>query len=88
MNKKIICEVNPSMFKQIVLFYEDEELVGDERIPFSDLVNYLITTCYAEQCYDLHLFGNWSYLEGIIQNINTQEATQYNIHRINIEVNK
>jgi len=53
----------------------------------SDLANFLLNTCYTENCYNLHFIGNWKFLEGIIEEISTEETTKYNTNKIQMEIN-
>lgn len=84
---KIVCNIDPSLGLQHVYYFENDKQVKEENIPFSDLVNYLIVTCYQNNTYNLHLLGNWKYLEGVIEQISIEEQTKYNTHKILLEVN-
>lgn len=84
---KIICRIDPGLGQQHVLFYQDDKLETQEAVPMSDLANFLLNTCYTENCYNLHFIGNWKFLEGIIEEISTEETTKYNINKIQMEIN-
>lgn len=68
-------------------YFQDEKLESTEAIPYSSLGLYLLNSCYQEDCYNLHLFGNYKFLEGIIQEITAEEATKYNKNKILMEIN-
>lgn len=68
-------------------YFQDEKLESTEAIPYSSLGLYLLNSCYQEDCYNLHLFGNYKFLEGIIQEISTEEVTKYNKNKIQMEIN-
>lgn len=87
MKTKIVCNIEPGLMKQTVFYYKGEQLISSERIEMNNLVNYLLGVCYSDNIYNLHLLGNWSYLSGIIEQIQTEEVTKYSENRIIIEVN-
>ena len=84
---KIVCDINPNLGAQHLYYYEDGKLTSEENIALSDLVDYLIATCYSDNIYNIHLFGNWQFLEGIVEQISIEEQTKYNTHKILLEVN-
>lgn len=83
----IICRVDPGLGLQHVDYYDNNQLLNSEAIPYSELCNYLIAACYQENCFNLHLFGNWKFLEGLIQGISAEEQTKYNANKILLEIN-
>ena len=84
---KIVVNIEPGLRDQHVSFFENEKLEAQEAIPMNDLVKYLIGTCYTENCYNVHFMGNQQYIQGLIQELSVEENTQYNTHKILIEVN-
>ena len=84
---KIVCNIDPGLGLQHIYYYEDDKKVSEESIAFSDLVNYLIATCYQDNIYNIHLLGNWQYLQGIIEEISIEEMSKFNTHKILLEVN-
>ena len=84
---KIVCRIDPGLGLQHVYYFQDEKLESTEAIPYSSLGLYLLNSCYQEDCYNLHLFGNYKFLEGIIQEITAEEATKYNTNKIQMEIN-
>lgn len=84
---KIICKIDPSLGKQHILFYDNEKCEDQEAVEMNGLIEYLIHTCYTSNCYNVHFIGNWQYIQGLIEQLSTQEAVQYNTHKILIEVN-
>lgn len=84
---KIVCNVEPGMALQSVLYYKNDVLQNTEQVAFSDLAPYLINACYQENCYNLHLVGVWSFLQGLYEEILSEEVAQYNTNKIQIEVN-
>lgn len=84
---KIVCRIDPGLGRQHVMFFKDDVLETQESVALTDLVNFLLKTCYTENCYNLHFIGNQQFLEGIVEEISREEATEYNTHKIIIEVN-
>ena len=84
---KIVCKIDPGLGMQQVLYFDNEQLETQEVIPLKDLIPYLLSTCYKENCYDVHFIGAWPFLEGIVQNLLTEEATKYKSNKIIIGVN-
>ena len=84
---KIVCNIEPGLGQQHVMFFKDDKLETQEAVPMSELVNFLLHTCYTEGCYNLHFIGNEKFVWGIAQDITANEVTYYNTNKINIEVN-
>lgn len=84
---KIVCKVDPGLGLQSVYYFQDEKVENIESIPYANLAQYLLNACYQEDCYDVHLVGNYKFLEGLIQEISTEEATKYSTHKITMEIN-
>jgi hypothetical protein len=43
--------------------------------------------CDRYDTYNVHLFGNENYIDGLIQDINQYQVTNYSNKKINFEVN-
>lgn len=84
---KIVCNIDLGLGLQHVYYFKNDKQISEESIAFSDLVNYLVATCYQDNIYNIHLFGNQKYLEGIIEQISIEEQTKYSTHKILLEVN-
>ena len=84
---KIICRIDAGLGKQHILFYKDEKLEYEESVDMNTLIDWLVHTCYTENCYNVHFMGNWQYIQGLVQELSMEEITKYNIHKILIEVN-
>ena len=76
---KIVVKIEPGMAEQTIMYYDKSAVIGSER--------HLMHKCYDEECFNLHLVGPWTYLEGVVMGINGEEQTLYRMNKINIEVN-
>ena len=84
---KIVCTVEPGLGFQTVNYYEKDKLIKTDKKEIESLAKFLIAECYANNCYNLHLIGSFPYLTGIIEEISIEENTNYNTHKILLEVN-
>ena len=84
---KIVVKIEPGMAEQTIMYYDKSAIIGSERHEMCGLVEYLMHKCYDEECFNLHLVGPWTYLEGVVMGINGEEQTLYRMNKINIEVN-
>lgn len=83
---KILCRVEPGLGQHKVYYYENDILQSIEQIDYKDLAVYLISSCHNDNCYDLYLTGSPLFLQDLIENIKTKEASEYNESKIKIEV--
>ena len=86
MNKKVLCMVEPGLATHTIFYYEDDVLTYTKKVTYDDLADYLLTLCYGKGCYDLYLSGNPTFLQGIREDLQTEEATKYSNNKIHIEV--
>lgn len=84
---KIVINIDPGLKNQHISFFKNEKLETQEAIPMNDLIKYLLSICYTENCYNVHFIGNWQYIQGLVQELSIEENAQYNTHKILIEVN-
>ena len=84
---KIVCRIDPGLGIQHIIYFKDDKMQTEEGVYLKDLIPYLIKVCYKDNCYNVHFLGNSEFISGIIQNLLTEEATQYSTNKIQIEVN-
>lgn len=84
---KVIVRIDAGLGKQHIAVYKDSECKYQEAVLMNDLIDYLIYTCYKEDCYNVHFMGNWQFIQGLVEELSTEEVTKYNTNKILIEVN-
>lgn len=83
MENKIICFIDAFSTYQKVQ-YPDGQI---DRVAFNDLATLLPQTCHAENIFQIHLYGNSNFCEGLLYEIQNNEMTLYGFNKIEIEVN-
>lgn len=84
---KIVVRIDPGLGRQHVAIYKDNVCKDTEAITMNELIDYLVYTCYQENCYNIHFMGNWQFIQGLVEELSTEEVTKYNTNKILIEVN-
>ena len=84
---KIVVRIDAGLGKQHVLIYKNDKCEYQEAVDMDILTDFIIRTCYQENCYNVHFMGNWQFIQGLVEELSTEEATKYNTNKILIEVN-
>lgn len=85
----ICCNIEIGALKQEVYHYDNItgkfDKIGHTNIDF--LSDYMVLQCYNLKDYSIHLYGNKSYCDGIVENIYNSEIKNYNQKKVYVEVN-
>jgi len=84
--KKIVSVIKPFVVNQNVFVYEDGNKIDVLSVPLNDIQNILVNTAIQHEVTDIELIGSKKYLNGIINKIKETEMSQYNEHKLNINI--
>lgn len=84
--KKIVSVIKPFVVKQNVFVYEDGNKIDVLSVPLNDIQNILVNTATQYEVTDIELIGSKKYLNGIVNKIKETEMSQYNEHKLNINI--
>ena len=84
--KKIVSVIKPFVVNQNVFVYEDGNKIDVLSIPLNDIQNILVNTATQYEVTDIELIGSKKYLNGIVNKIKETEMSQYNEHKLNINI--
>ena len=84
--KKIVSVIKPFVVNQNVFVYEDGNKIDVLSVPLNDIQNILVNTAIQYEVTDIELIGSKKYLNGIINKIKETEMSQYNEHKLNINI--
>ena len=87
--KELICTIHLFDLHQYVLLNDGSEPPYKEIAITSldSLAEVLPQMCDRHDIYNVHLFGNENYIDGLVQDINQYQLTNYSNKKINFEVN-
>lgn len=83
MNKELLCYVDSMALVQKVITPDGSNIA----VSSEHYAEGIIELCNKYNTNKVHLFGNKYYLEGVSENIRTQEILSYSQNKIEIEVN-
>ena len=84
--KKIVSVIKPFVINQNVFVYEDGNKIDVVSVPLNDIQNILVNTATQYEVTDIELIGSKKYLNGIVNKIKETEMSQYNEHKLNINI--
>lgn len=84
--KKIVSVIKPFVINQNVFVYEDGNKIDVLSVPLNDIQNILVNTATQYKVTDIELIGSKKYLNGIVNKIKETEMSQYNEHKLNINI--
>ena len=84
--KKIVSVIKPFVVNQNVFVYEDGNKIDVLSVPLNDIQNILVNTAIQYEVTDIELIGSKKYLNGIVNKIKETEMSQYNEHKLNINI--
>ena len=84
--KKIVSVIKPFIMNQNVFVYEDGNKVDVLSVPLNDIQDILVETATKYEVTDIELIGSKKYLNGIVNKIKETEMSQYNEHKLNINI--
>lgn len=84
--KKIISVIKPFVVNQNVFVYEDGNKIDVLSVPLNDIQNILVNAATQYEVTDIELIGSKKYLNGIVNKIKETEMSQYNEHKLNINI--
>lgn len=84
--KKIVSVIKPFVINQNVFVYEDGNKIDVLSVPLNDIQNILVNTAIQYEVTDIELIGSKKYLNGIVNKIKETEMSQYNEHKLNINI--
>lgn len=84
--KKIVSVIKPFVVNQNVFVYEDGNKIDVLSVPLNDIQNILVNTATQYEVTDIELIGSKKYLNGIVNKIKETETSQYNEHKLNINI--
>lgn len=84
--KKIVSVIKPFIINQNVFVYEDGNKIDVLSVPLNDIQNILVNTATQYEVTDIELIGSKKYLNGIVNKIKETEMSQYNEHKLNINI--
>ena len=84
--KKIVSVIKPFVVNQNVFVYEDGNKIDVLSVPLNDIQNILVNTATQYEVTDIELIGSKKYLDGIVNKIKETEMSQYNEHKLNINI--
>lgn len=84
--KKIVSIIKPFVINQNVFVYEDGNKIDVLSVSLNDIQNILVNTATQYEVTDIELIGSKKYLNGIVNKIKETEMSQYNEHKLNINI--
>ena len=84
--KKIVSVIKPFVVNQNVFVYEDGNKIDVLSVPLNDIQDILIETATKYEVTDIELVGSKKYLNGIVNKVKETEMSQYNEHKLNINI--
>ena len=84
--KKIVSVIKPFVINQNVFVYEDGNKIDVLSVPLNDIQDILVETATKYEVTDIELVGSKKYLNGIVNKIKETEMSQYNEHKLNINI--
>ena len=84
--KKIVSVIKPFVVNQNVFVYEDGNKIDVLSVPLNDIQNILVNTATQYEVTDIELIGSKKYLNCIVNKIKETEMSQYNEHKLNINI--
>lgn len=84
--KKIVSVIKPFVVNQNVFVYEDGNKIDVLSVSLNDIQNILVNTATQYEVTDIELIGSKKYLNGIVNKIKETEMSQYNEHKLNINI--
>ena len=84
--KKIVSVIKPFVVNQNVFVYEDGNKIDVISVPLDNIQDVLINTATKYEITDIELIGSKKYLNGIVNKIKETEMSQYNEHKLNINI--
>lgn len=84
--KKIVSVIKPFIINQNVFVYEDGNKIDVISVPLDNIQDVLINTATKYEITDIELIGSKKYLNGIVNKIKETEMSQYNEHKLNINI--
>ena len=84
--KKIVSVIKPFVVNQNVFVYEDGNKIDVLSVPLNDIQNILVNTATQYEVTDIELIGSKKYLNGIVNKVKETEVSQYNEHKLNINI--
>ena len=84
--KKIVSVIKPFVVNQNVFVYEDGNKIDVLSVPLNDIQKILVNTDIHYEVTDIELIGSKKYLNGIVNKIKETEMSQYNEHKLNINI--
>ena len=84
--KKIVSVIKPFVINQNIFVYEDGNKIDVLSVPLNDIQNILVNTATQYEVTDIELIGSKKYLNGIVNKIKETEMSQYNEHKLNINI--
>ena len=84
--KKIVSVIKPFVVNQNVFVYEDGNKIDVLSVPLNDIQNILVNTATQYEVTDIELIGSKKYLNGIVNKVKETEISQYNKHKLNINI--
>ena len=84
--KKIVSVIKPFVINQNVFVYEDGNKIDVISVPLDNIQDILINTATKYEITDIELIGSKKYLNGIVNKIKETEMSQYNEHKLNINI--
>ena len=84
--KKIVSVIKPFVVNQNVFVYEDGNKIDVLSVPLNDIQNILVNTATQYEVTNIELIGSKKYLNGIVNKIKETEMSQYNEHKLNINI--
>ena len=84
--RKIVSVIKPFIVNQNVFVYEDGNKIDVVSVPLNDIQNILVNTATQYEVTNIELIGSKKYLNGIVNKIKETEMSQYNEHKLNINI--
>ena len=84
--KKIVSVIKPFVINQNVFVYEDGNKIDVLSVPLNDIQDILVETATKYEVTDIELVGSKKYLNGIVNKVKETEMSQYNEHKLNINI--
>ena len=84
--KKIVSVIKPFVVNQNVFVYEDGNKIDVVSVPLNNIQDILVNTATQYEVTDIELIGSKKYLNGIVNKIKETEMSQYNEHKLNINI--
>jgi len=84
--KKIVSVIKPFVINQNVFVYEDGNKIDVLSVPLNNIQDILVETAIKYEVTDIELVGSKKYLNGIVNKVKETEMSQYNEHKLNINI--